>query len=254
MYYSSASCNEYFKDEFLGKKVGKLTILDKTYEGIYLCKCVCGSPIIEKTYQQLKERKVTHCGCVDINKKKTKFLEKRFSRLLVVGYAGDKEKWGPTWVCLCDCCNVILVPSSNLINGNTKSCGCLRRQVIYGKDNPDWQRKEFSTNKLERKRSRNLKVFKVWKSSIHKRDNYTCQTCNCKEEETRYLVAHHLLAFHKHPELRYNKENGITMCVECHDEFHDYDNYGSTDFTVEDWIEFRKYKLNLLEMSSTTIK
>ena len=34
------------------------------------------------------------------------------------------------WLCLCDCGNTITVSSSNLLQGHTKSCGCLKKEKI----------------------------------------------------------------------------------------------------------------------------
>ena len=33
------------------------------------------------------------------------------------------------WRCKCDCGKEVIVQSSNLINGNTKSCGCLKESA-----------------------------------------------------------------------------------------------------------------------------
>ena len=36
---------------------------------------------------------------------------------------------GAKWLCRCDCGQTCLVPVGNLTSGNTKSCGCLRREL-----------------------------------------------------------------------------------------------------------------------------
>lgn len=51
----------------------------------------------------------------------------RFGRLVVQNY--DRiEKRETLWVCLCDCGVVCTVGGRKLITGNTKSCGCLKRE------------------------------------------------------------------------------------------------------------------------------
>lgn len=51
---------------------------------------------------------------------------KRFGRLTVVELAENKTKHrGIYWKCLCDCGSYTVVRSSSLVEGKTKSCGCL---------------------------------------------------------------------------------------------------------------------------------
>jgi hypothetical protein len=51
----------------------------------------------------------------------------KFGRLTVLRREGSQGK-GATWLCLCDCGTEHVVRRSDLTSGNTKSCGCLRRE------------------------------------------------------------------------------------------------------------------------------
>lgn len=55
----------------------------------------------------------------------------RFGRLVVTEYAGKrrKDQTGALWKCKCDCGGEKLVPRRSLINGTTKSCGCLAAEI-----------------------------------------------------------------------------------------------------------------------------
>lgn len=54
----------------------------------------------------------------------------RFGRLIVLRDSGDRtKKGGIIWRCQCDCGNQHLVPASYLVGGNTRSCGCLGREL-----------------------------------------------------------------------------------------------------------------------------
>jgi hypothetical protein len=52
-----------------------------------------------------------------------------FGRLFVLWQYEERDKFGyRLWVCLCECGEQKLVTSSNLLNGSTRSCGCLRKE------------------------------------------------------------------------------------------------------------------------------
>lgn len=51
----------------------------------------------------------------------------RFGRLVAIGLEPSKPH-NATWLCLCDCGEMTVVRSDNLLNGHTKSCGCLMRE------------------------------------------------------------------------------------------------------------------------------
>lgn len=70
---------------------------------------------------------------------------KTFGRLTVVADSGKRSySRNVIWICKCECGNTTHVPSSHLSSGNTKSCGCLQREIIRenGKKNqtfPDYE-------------------------------------------------------------------------------------------------------------------
>jgi len=64
----------------------------------------------------------------------------KFGMLTVIcqaeDYIGLNGKHRSQWLCVCDCKdkNQIVVQSECLINGRTKSCGCLRREAVISKN------------------------------------------------------------------------------------------------------------------------
>jgi hypothetical protein len=51
-----------------------------------------------------------------------------FGRLTVVARVGSDRRGRAAWLCQCACGNQVTVIGKNLINGNTKSCGCYSRE------------------------------------------------------------------------------------------------------------------------------
>lgn len=54
----------------------------------------------------------------------------KFCRLTVLYQVNIPNKYGTRFKCLCDCGKNVIVRSTALINENTKSCGCLRREKL----------------------------------------------------------------------------------------------------------------------------
>ena len=53
----------------------------------------------------------------------------------------------------------------------------------------------------------------AWRTSVFERDDYTCQECG---ERGCHLEAHHIKGWAHHPDLRFDVENGVTVCRPCH--------------------------------------
>lgn len=88
---------------------------------------------------------------------------KRFGRLIVIEKDKSDCKKGLSWLCECDCGNRCIVWGIYLRNGDTKSCGCLHKDVVS---------KQMSTHGLSKTR-----LYRIW-SNIKTRcynpnsDNY----------------------------------------------------------------------------------
>lgn len=79
----------------------------------------------------------------------------------------------------------------------------------------------------ERYKTRSVEVYRLWRQTVYARDNYTCQRCG--DTKGGNLVAHHLYSYSRYPKLRFEVNNGITLCRDCHTEFHQqYGVYGNT--------------------------
>jgi len=90
----------------------------------------------------------------------------------------------------------------------------------------------------ESKKIRASIEFAEWRELVFERDNWTCQKClvrsgGCK---TINLNPHHIENFSEVEEKRFNIDNGITFCRNCHYNFHS--NYGFRNNTREQVVAF----------------
>lgn len=65
----------------------------------------------------------------------------------------------------------------------------------------------------ESHKARTSSKWKSWRKKVFERDDYTCQICKVRSGE---LIPHHIKRFKTHKKLRYNINNGKTLCKKCH--------------------------------------
>jgi hypothetical protein len=66
-------------------------------------------------------------------KKVSSILGKKFNRLTVTEYLGKGDYAKHYWLCKCECGKTIRLNTSRITSNNpTKSCGCLRKEVLLG--------------------------------------------------------------------------------------------------------------------------
>ena len=72
------------------------------------------------------------------------------------------------WICQCDCGNIISVKGSSLKSHNTKSCGCLQKEIVSKQKFVDLTGQKFGY----------LTVLKRDNSKINREIYWICQ-CDC---------------------------------------------------------------------------
>lgn len=92
----------------------------------------------------------------------------------------------------------------------------------------------------ENQKIRHSIYFRLWRESVFVRDNWTCQKCKIKSGigYSIYLHPHHIYNFSEYFLLRFDVNNGITFCYNCHKEFHHI--YGTKNNNQEQIKEFIK--------------
>ena len=75
---------------------------------------------------------------------------REFGRLRVISFFGKDKRGNTLWKCLCQCGNTTIAGGSHLRQGNTKSCGCLKK---------DTNREKWTTHG-----KRNTRLYRVYHS------------------------------------------------------------------------------------------
>ena len=126
-----------FKD-LTGQKFGKLTVIKRVENHIlpcgnsicrYLCQCECVNTI-EVNRNNLTQGYIKSCGCLKIKD----LTGQKFGKLTVIKCVGKNKQHNLLWLCQCECGNLKVTSSSNLIREHTKSCGCLQHTRTITKE------------------------------------------------------------------------------------------------------------------------
>lgn len=179
-------------NDIKGQTFNYLTALENTYKVssdrtfIWKCQCKCGN-IKEVSRKNLITGDVKSCGCLNkeqSQKRKIDMIGKTFNYLTVlyelpVRGQNDKRIY---YHCKCKCGNECDVDGIKLRNGNTKSCGCYKRERIS----------EIKTKNLIGQTFGLLTVKRRYEeSSKDGRVQWVC-TCNCGN--TKIISSHQLLS------------------------------------------------------------
>ena len=92
-----------------------------------------------------------------------KFIDltgQRFGRLTVIKRSGNKGK-DSAWLCVCACGNEHIVSTTNLKNGHSTSCGCLKREYVRNKSLIHGQS--------------NTHIYYIWATMIQRCTNPKCK-------------------------------------------------------------------------------
>lgn len=116
-----------FKD-ITGRKFWKLTAIkphhrdDKNYWW-WVFKCDCGEEKIARA-SEVASGNIKRCGKCPIKN----LIGKKFGRLSVIDFCKKNNTF--LWKCKCDCGNETLVSATSLYSGTSKSCGCLKKELL----------------------------------------------------------------------------------------------------------------------------
>lgn len=121
--------------------------------------------------------------------------------------------------------------TESVIRRTLKIAGVKVERDRCGHKNPNW-RPDLTAE--ERAARRDSAQQTKWRIRVYERDGYTCQRCG--DDRGGNLNAHHIEAHCENVRDRNNVDNGVTLCVECHRQFHR--EYGLRDFGRPELVAF----------------
>lgn len=83
------------------------------------------------------------------------------------------------------------------------------RPFAKGENNPNWHNGSSSKSRLIRESPE----YKEWRRAVFERDNYKCVECGIHNNK---LAPDHIKPFAIFEDLRFDINNGKTLCQECH--------------------------------------
>jgi hypothetical protein len=108
-------------------------------------------------------------------------------------------------------------PSEKCKFSTCKKVEC-RRENKRSENNPNWRGGVTTPKKADL----TTKKGREWCKAVFERDNYTCQKEGCGVRGV-LLHSHHIRPWAWFPDLRYEINNGVTLCKPCHEK-----TYGDT--------------------------
>jgi hypothetical protein len=104
-----------------------------------------------------------------------------------------------------------VIASARTLSGDTKA---KIGDAVRGDKHPNW--KGGVTYPIHALRK--TKEYRHWRDAVLERDGYRCTKCHKSKHR---LDAHHVFSFTLFPELRFDVNNGVTVCVICHTKYKD---------------------------------
>ena len=132
--------------------------------------------------------------------KKLDLTGQRFGRLTVIKEAGKTKQNRIKWLCQCDCGKETVIPSSSLIKGHTKSCGCARAEFFT----------KINTVHGKRTRGKKCRLYEIWAGMKQR----------CANE--------------KHQAFKNYGGRGITVCGEWNEDFQAFYDWAMTNGYSDD--------------------
>ena len=173
-----------------------------------------------------------------------------FGRLTVVKRVENSKSGHTRWLCLCECGNEVIVYSTNLIRGITKSCGCYNREVVSNMFKKGYGESSYNSviNYYKKRAKKHGYEFSLSEDEVKELMSSPCEYCGEEPSNKRISIANN-------GDFEYNgidrvdsskgyvKSNVVSSCGRC--------NYGKHTASKDEFLSCIKAIYNHLDLSST---
>lgn len=224
---------------YLNNNFEDIILLSDSYNGWaneLVFKCTKHDLVFKKSLNKLKGCPKCTGSYVYSIEEVSDMVKKINPNILILGECRNKYN---NRLFKCECIidgNVWEASFSDLITFEHGCLKCSHRNKI-GEGNPNYNPDK---SEEEREIKRDYTEYYQWRQKVYERDNYTCICCGY--DKGNKLNAHHLNGYNWDKEHRTDVNNGVTLCKDCHNLFHDIYGYGNN--VKEEFIEFYKNKFD----------
>ena len=189
------------KINLLNQTFGKLKVIEETNKRInksvvWKCQCECGN-IIEVSTKGLRSDGIIQCPSCGKNRQPNKqllddIINKKFNHLTVLSKTDKRVGGKIIYKCECDCIehNIVYVTRTDLINGHTKSCGCIKRKYSIGQIINNRQIIDFIGDKANKKccyKCRCLLCGREYEATAQTLENTF--SCGCQKSRGEFNIS-----------------------------------------------------------------
>ena len=142
-------------------------------------------------------------------------VNQRFGRLVALHPTNEKRGKYIIWECMCDCGKAARVSSNCLTNGNTRSCGCLRKDTVR---KVDLTGQRFGRLVALRPTDERRQTYVVWEcacdcgntayANSHGLQNGNNLSCGCLKEEYKTIL------FEKHRNSMFQDGTSVALLAQ----------------------------------------
>lgn len=199
--------------DMVGVKINRLTGIKPSHQDgkgqwHWLFACDCGVKKIVNAVN-VRNGQTKSCGCALRGHSPSKETREKM-RLAKLGKKQKKEH-----ILRAKKARVKILNSPDYVHplkGKTGYWKGKKRPELSGANNPRWL-EDRSKLKTDEKKHLDSK-YRIWMREVKNRDGWKCKISN--GDCSGRLEAHHILSWRSYPELRYQINNGITLCVFHH--------------------------------------